>query len=239
MVFLSRKFIILDDNNLDGYLNVLKNKIEKSEKNYGSEDIENLFKLIKKIKSEDFEEYLKIKEKFKEFTEDFIIKNAFYIQHILNMTEEQRKMIMVKFNYFNFTDSLNIIDLLALIIEKFKNIIYVYIDNVMKKNNNDMNVNREYALLLERRENKEFIGIIMDLFLKEYPMIQEYPIFGKLFMDLYVEINSIAYTYMVNKIEEYERKKAKEIDNHSGNMKEENLIRKIKREQCQSPKKLR
>jgi hypothetical protein len=235
--YLSRKFIIEGD--LIHYNNILIKKIACSHhKNSDIDSLEEIFNILSLNKENNPDIYNKFSNKLKEFTEDFVISNSFIILELLKLTEEDRKIILLKSGNINYTDDMEVINLVDNMIKDFNNIIYNYIDENLKDIEYDHQEMIELAEYHKKRRNKELIGYVNDLFIEKYSFIRDYPIFCKLFLNLNEEIGNISYNYFLSKINYKEDLKRKEIFNYKTNAYQKALIKKIKKEQCGSIKKL-
>lgn len=234
--YLSRKFIIVGD--IDNYFYTLNKKMVKAHKNYDIYRLEKLFDKLKKLKLENEKEYDRVANKLKSFSEEFVIKNSWYVNCVLNLTEEQRKIILLNFNYIKYNDDLDVIDLIKLIIQDFEKMIFAYIDCIL--NSSDFSKEQMYNIALEclNRKDKKFIGDIMDSFMTKYPMVNCCSIFSELCLQLFTEIGSVAYTYIIKIIENKEKLKSEEIRKYVSEQIVVNVSEKIKKEQCGSVRKL-
>lgn len=229
--YLSRNFIIIE-NNPRLYQKVLFEKLQKIEKQFDYENFKLLFDKLNDYHNDDDSKFIKVADKLKIFTEDFIIENAFYINWLLKLTSEERKIIMLKFNYFQYSDDLNVFNFLQEFINNFKNTIYDLLNDFVNINYYNKNKLMEKAINLKNDQDKEFIGNIFVNFLNKYPAINEIPNFSKLFLNLMSQVGTITYNYLIDNINSQEKFQNCIYSDYSSDM----LIRMIKRKNWGSPK---
>lgn len=225
-------------NSVDNYLVVLKNKIIKLKINCNIQNVELLFNELKRISIENITEYNRIMSKLQKYTEEFVIQNALYIREMLLISEEQRKIILLKLNNLSYNDDLDIIEMLEKMNESFNNIIYKLVDEILVTIVNDKEIMHDLAESLKDREDKKFIATVMDKFLEQYSEISQYSFFIKLFYDKYLSIGDIAYNYVIDKIKQDDKNKNEEYYIYNAMIRKNETMKKMKKEQYYTKKRL-
>lgn len=180
-----RLFYITNPN----YQNVIKDKFIKGKIKFDEKYVDELFEIIKNSDE-------KIENKLATYSEYFVIVYAEFIAKLLRLTEEQRKIILIESNYFNYDSDLDVLDVLNEMQDNFYKLVIRKSNELFNSIKFDNAKLSEIGFEIKQRKNMEFIGLILEEFLEMYPVINEYDILAKLFVELNQSIADIAFNHL-------------------------------------------
>ena len=201
---LNRNFIALSS--INQYYQTIQNKL-RHVSGIDQKNVEELFKTLRYYEINDKEYFEQIMKKLGEYTEGFVLNNSFYISRLIKLTKEERQIIMVEFGNLDYSDDLKVIDMIKSIQEIFVIRVSSYIQNFIDKTDYDKEKFVQMAFDIRNNKNDSFRIQIMEEIFQIFPSINKEPIFSKLFLDMFLDINEIGYEVFKNEIAKIESQK--------------------------------